>query len=426
MQISASASFPGNGPARVAAGALHSRQPTYPRQSRYRRGAVAGLIACVLTLSAAPAQAIPQFARTYGVSCNACHSVVPMLNERGLAFEARGYRGSPEFEQRKRDFPQYLEALPLSLWMTGRHEWQDSADFEDTYLPKVELISGGPIGDNLSYFVEWRVVSLETRSDGSRRDRSGRFEDAYFAWDIDDRFSLQIGQYRALNQVDVSRRLSISEPTIFSTSLPGKPTSDARIRSLRGFSPAGRSPGVTLGYQSIIGDSPADGLFHFVTLPLVGELSLPLTREARQEASFELQGPPKGVYLETFYRRGFNSIGAHAFIDDDRRLLTGVGTLAFGDLHLTAGLGVDDRAGAPARWRSSFQGEYLWIRDARDALRPAVGFRVEHVSRSDREPAFIPYLAVAGPNRLYNFLLQLQYRAQSGHDALIVDLSVFF
>jgi len=226
--------------------------------------------------------------------------------------------------------------------------------------------------------------------------------------------------------VDVSRRLSISEPAVFSTSLPGQPTANPRIEDLRAFAPAARSPGFTIEYQSLQGDVPADGLFHFVTVPFVGELSAPLTTEARREASFELHGPPKGVFLETFYREGFKTIGAHAFIDDDRWLLTGVGTMNIDNLHLMAALGLDRRDDAVTRTRWSLQAEYLFIRDRLDKIRPAIGMRVEHVTGSDRDPAFIPYVAVSGPNSFYNFLLQIQYRAQPGHDALMIDLSLLF
>ena len=162
--------------------------------------------------------------------------------------------------------------------------------------------------------------------------------------DLNNRSSLTLGQYRSLRQVDVSLRLSLSEPAVFSTSLPGKPDPDARTKSLRGFAPSGRSPGLTYQYQSIVKQRAGDGLFHALTVPFPGEISLPLTREARREASFELDGSPKGVFLETFYRRGLNSAGMHAFLDSDRRLLQGVGTLNRGHFYATAVLGVEDLA----------------------------------------------------------------------------------
>lgn len=371
-------------------------------------------------LPAEVAQATPQFARTYGVSCNSCHTIAPQLNERGLAFEARGYRGSPEFEKRRQP------TLPLAVWITGRHEQQFSRGFDDTYLPKLELISAGAITDDLTYFVEWRTIDFGTDAEGARTDRSGRFEDLFVEWEPLPRFTFQVGQYRSLKQIDVSRRLSISEPAVFSTSLPGDEHPNPRVESLRAFAPSARSPGFTLGYQSIEGDTPAEGLFHYATVPFVGELSIPITRQARREASFELRpNEPKGVFLETYYRHGLNTIGAHTFINDDRWQLTGVGTAEFHNLQLTGALGVDDRRGARSRIRSSMQGEYLLL-DLHDHVRPGVGFRVEHITRDGLGPAYIPYIAVSGPNTDHTFLLQLQYRAQRERDALILDLSLMF
>ncbi len=346
------------------------------------------------------AQAIPYYARQHGLSCNACHAIVPKLNAFGQAFWNRGYRLPDDMESADND------TVPFAAWITVRQEEQPDRNISEGFLPKVELISGGPIGDNTSYFVEWRIGSLQTRGDGTIRDRSGRFEDIFINHRFDERFSVMIGQFRALNQEDVSLRLSISEPAIFSSSLPGDPKGNARITSLRAFSPSGRSPGASATYQSILGETASDGLFHIVTLPFVGELSVPLTPEAHTEASFELHGPPKGVFLETFYREGLSSIGMHAFIDDDRYLLTGLGKLNLGCLEqcdvdclgglnlenffITAGIGVDDTDQRSSRLRTSFEAEYLHRTDYCDTYRPGAGFRVESISHDGREPAYIP------------------------------------
>jgi len=367
------------------------------------------------------APAIPQYARTYNASCVSCHTVAPSLNVRGMEFEARGYRGSPGFESRK------VGTIPLAFWITGRHEQQPSRDFSATYLPKVEIISGGPIGDALSYFLEWRVVSLETLSDGTQRDRSGRMEDLFVTWDVSDKLSLDIGQYRAVRQVDVSRRLSVSEPSLFSAGLAGEPSNNPRIQGLRGFSPAGRSPAITVGYHGLQQNSPADGLFSFASVLFPGEFSIPLSSGARTNASFEFNNSPKGVFLESFYRSGYDTIGAHAFIDDNRWLLTGVATKAIGNLHLLGGLGIDERSGTGSRLRSTAQAEYFLPYGAKSTNRTALGFRVEHLTNNNSDPAFIPYLAFTGINELTAFLIQLQFRAQNDNsNSLLLDISYFF
>lgn len=385
-----------------------------PRRRSFWRwlAALVGLLATV-----GEGLAIPYYARSTGLSCVDCHVVVPKLNAFGEAFLARGYRLGVERER--------SPAAPISVWITGRYEGRSAGGLDEFFLPKVEFVSGGPVADlPFSYFLEWRVVSLELRNNGTLRDRGGRFEDAFLNWEINDRHAVRFGQFRAVNQYDVSLRLSVSEPALFSTSLAGRPDANGRITSLRAFSPSGRSPGVAYGFQSIKGATASDGLFHGVNLPFVGELSLPLGDEARREASFELEGPVKGVFLETFYRQGLNSIGAHAFLDDNRRLVTGVGRVHYRDIHATAGVGVDDASGRASRMRYSLETEYLWSRY--DRVRPGVGFRVEQVTNAGRDPAYIPYFVVSGPNTDYSFVLQVEGRFQGGSRTLFLDLSMVF
>lgn len=364
-----------------------------------------------------PAAATPQFARKYGfTSCQACHSVPPQLNANGLAFQARGYRPATPREE--------VDTVPLAAWLTARRDESLEKTSPRSIVSKVEFISGGPIGDELSYFVEWRPVSLEITSAGKLLDRSGRFEDAFITWQPDPQVSLTVGQYRAMNQVDVSRRLSISEPVAFSNSLAGDRNSSARLQSLGGFSPSGRSPGITLGVQSIQGERASDGLFHYVTLPFVGEFSVPLTAEASREASFELHGQAKGVFLETFYRENLNSIGVHAFVDGSRRfLLNGVGTVNFDDFYATASLGFDQGQGRPTRTRMGLDLMYLPSTDG--DWKPGLGFRVERVNPGT-EPAYIPYFVLSGPNTDFTNLLQIEYRKQRGSDRLFIDYSIIF
>lgn len=372
-----------------------------------------------LSIIAGEARAIPLYARSQGLSCIDCHVAPPKLNARGEAFLARGYRRSAS------DTAKTAGEFPLSAWITGRHENRSVGSLERTYVPKVEFISGGPIGDlTSSYFIEWRVVSLDVRTNGTLRDRGGRFEDAFVNWDLGAGHAFRIGQFRALNQYDVSLRLSVSEPTVFSTALPGEASRDARITGLRAFAPSGRSPGIAYTYQSIKGPAASDGLFHIVNVPFVGELSLPLSEEARGEASFELEGPPKGVFLETFYRRHLNSIGAHAFFDNDRRLLMAVGRMQSGDIHATAAFGFDDATGRSARTRYSLEIEYLSTRSER--FRPGAGFRIEQITRAARDLAYIPYLVFAGPNTNYTMLLQVEARFQGSFRTVFVDWSALF
>lgn len=163
--------------------------------------------------------------------------------------------------------------------------------------------------------------------------------------------------------------------------------------------------------------------FHAVTIPFGGEISLPLSREARQNASFELEGKPKGVFLESFYRKGLNSMGVHAFIDDDRWLFQGMGVVNVADVYITGGIGVDE-VNNTNHTRLSLEGEY--ISDMSNSIRSAVGFRVEQVTDAGRDPAYIPYLLLTGPNTSYTFRLTARYRAQKDNNIFTVDLGTLF
>jgi len=377
------------------------------------------LLLLAICIPTGDVHAIPAYARSMGLSCLDCHTAPPKLNARGEDFLARGYRGSTPGRAAA------TAGLPFSVWITARQEDRSPGGASRAFVPKVELVTGGPVNSlPLSYFVEWRVVSLDLRGNGTLRDRGGRFEDAFVNWEIAPRHALRLGQFRSLNQYDVSLRLSVSEPAVFSTSLTGEPSRDARITALRAFSPSGRSPGLAYTFQSLPGPAASDGLFHVVTVPWVGELSLPLGEEARREASFELEGPAKGLFIETFYRRKLNSLGAHAFVDDGRWLLTGVGRWQQGSLHATVAFGLDDADGRPMRTRYSAELEYFAPRWKR--FTAGAGFRLEQITRAGRDPGYIPYLVFAGPNSQHTLLLQIEARFQGGSRTVSIDLSSVF
>jgi len=93
--------------------------------NRYRRGTrpAAIVVAVVCTVWPSLANATPQFARTYGLNCTACHTLPPMLNARGQDFLQRGYRPSAES-----DLPVY-ETAPIAAWLTLRQEDRLDANF---------------------------------------------------------------------------------------------------------------------------------------------------------------------------------------------------------------------------------------------------------------------------------------------------------
>jgi hypothetical protein len=96
-------------------------------------------------------------------------------------------------------------------------------------------------------------------------------------------------------QVDVSLRLSLSEPLVFSSSVPGRRAAEARLTGLRAFSASGRQPAVRVDYQASRAQSLADGWFAAATLPLTGELTIPFTDAASFKFATGEASDPRGI-----------------------------------------------------------------------------------------------------------------------------------
>jgi len=363
-----------------------------------------GFISFVFLSAAFHAVATPQFAREYDLPCARCHIHVPKLNDFGERFLAAGYR-LPDARK--------IETTPLAVWTSALAQNRGAEPERFKTIPnRIELVAAGNVGES-SYFVEWRLLSREFLSDMSVRDRSGRFEDLFVLLPLNG-LALQVGQFRALSQIDVSRRLNLAEPAALSSSLAGRPDSDARTQSLRGFSLAGRAPSVRL-------HSERNGWNTVITMPLPGELSLPLTEEARRTASFELEASPKGMLLEGYRRKGVDSYGAHIFTGDNRRLLVGAATQQrVGDVWLEATVNRAEVRGAH-EWRGSLGVEYIPTEVF------ALGVRVDHRWLPGQRPTALPFLSLLGPFGEQAVKLVLEARLQEGRrPRLVGELSWMF
>ena len=103
------------------------------------RRALRGVLVLATMMAAAPARAIPAFARKYQTSCLTCHTVYPKLNPFGEAFRRNGYRFpgvdsdyikaeqvAMGQEANKKTFPKtawpdsILAAIPLSVGANGQ------------------------------------------------------------------------------------------------------------------------------------------------------------------------------------------------------------------------------------------------------------------------------------------------------------------
>lgn len=145
------------------------------------RSSVAVLLAVVLLAApASRADAIPAFARKYGVSCSTCHFPVPRLNAFGERFAANGFEFAPGEMPRdtiatgdpllrlQRDIPL---AVRLDAYLTALSRRYEGQVVVDQQLPwVVKVLSGGQIADKISYYVYFLA---------SERGEVAGLEDAY-------------------------------------------------------------------------------------------------------------------------------------------------------------------------------------------------------------------------------------------------------
>jgi hypothetical protein len=337
------------------------------------------------------------------------------LNQQGEDFVSGGYR---------LEGVEPVNTFPFAVWLSGQVEDSQKQDLAG-YANRVELVSGGPIAESgLYYFIESRLLSLGLQSDGKLQDRSGRFEDMFVSYQIED-FTATVGQFRPLAQEDVSRRLSVSEPVSLSASLPGKPKAgDKRLSRLRAFSPAGRSPALRLSYYmpSHSDKTISRGWYAGVTVPFSGELSFPLSEEALQEASFELEGRPKGAFFETYYRSGLSSVGLHGFAGDNQRWLAHfIGTYNWSSFFSTLAFGVAN-ADEKGEFRASWTNEVVplqWV---------AAGVRYDQRKEEgkDSDPIISSYINLQFPASQLTFVLRLEQRIQKDNNRSVAEFSFIF
>jgi len=145
---------------------------------------------------AATAHAIPAFARMHGVSCSLCHDPMPRLNKFGEMFAANGYRFSPgqplpdgiDTGDPLLELPDRLRlAMRVDAYITAYTNGTLDTDFQTPY--NVKVMSGGPLGQHLSYYVYFLL---------SERGETGGIEDAYLTWSgiAGTPLSVSVGQFQ--------------------------------------------------------------------------------------------------------------------------------------------------------------------------------------------------------------------------------------
>jgi len=142
------------------------------------------------------ADAIPAFARLYGVSCSMCHDPIPRLNAFGEMFVGNGYRFFPgQLPPDRMATGDPLLQLPGRLRLAMRLDAYAMAyagpnvvtDLQTPY--NLKIISGGPLSEHLSYYIYFML---------SEAGATGGIEDAYVTWNelAGAPVSVSVGQFQ--------------------------------------------------------------------------------------------------------------------------------------------------------------------------------------------------------------------------------------
>jgi hypothetical protein len=120
------------------------------------------VLALVALLAGSRAEAIPAFARKYGMSCTACHVAWPILNQEGQNFRDNGYRFKLGKDDPVTQAPTYV---PLALRTTAAYQFTRTTNQPSDagpitvqtggvpVPPGVDLLTAGAIAPDISFLV---------------------------------------------------------------------------------------------------------------------------------------------------------------------------------------------------------------------------------------------------------------------------------
>jgi hypothetical protein len=212
---------------------------------------LAALVTVTGAIGAAPATAIPAFARRYGVSCQLCHAPAPKLTAFGEQFAGNGFRfaaAEPPRDTMDTGDPllELARSLPLALRVDAyvrAYTEGTGTDFQTPYGFKI--LSGGTLGPKLSYYVYFFLFE---------RGEVGGVEDAFlYVNDIGNvPFDLAVGQFQVSDPMFKRElRLTIDDYAVYRARL-GLQTTDLTYD--RGLMAAADAAGFTLTAEVINGN----------------------------------------------------------------------------------------------------------------------------------------------------------------------------
>jgi hypothetical protein len=273
------------------------------------RLAAATVVFVGVLLAARPAQAIPLFAHRFGLTCQACHTVIPHLNPFGTKFLAAGYRikglkPKPVF--------------PVAVRVESTYASGGAADPDESAsgpLPKVivdevEFLTGGAVGSRGSYWAEIYAV------DGGE---PGRPRDVWGAWRMtpDDAripVTLRAGEFTLPLPLDPETFRETTQPyAIWSQTAGSNPFDffDTKIGGQIVFGDAGRQIGGSLSFlqgHDTASGLPAHGVDTMLTLQRdFGNFTLSAYRYdgSREIQATGFQNTQTFDFGDRFWRDGF-------------------------------------------------------------------------------------------------------------------------
>jgi len=322
------------------------------------------LLALGVLAAGRPAEALPRFAREYGVSCGTCHSVAPRLNTFGLAFQANHFNWPGETPPVPGGT--LKSALPSAI-VTLRATEDHARDDRSSQFEELQLFFAGGFRAGGRRQGGYMAAVMAT----ARDEKAGSLEEAFASLPVAGRrgqLALTVGQSSPLMHQWWHHTRLIGTPPAALSLEPAREeeeredeeheeNEEAHVAHAEGdahsegaFSLGDHSPGLRLDYFSGRGTGTADGRYLTVGVPFSGELAL--NRSMRV-------GSTRGVYAHAFQRWGQDTLGAFAYTHGGTHLEGLIGTRALRpDLSVVAiGALGQDEAGRVRRL--TLEGEYL-------------------------------------------------------------------
>jgi hypothetical protein len=228
-----------------------------PGSTALRFTSVVSILILALSAVYSTAEAMPAFAREYGISCNVCHAAYPRLNDFGNRFAGdMNYRLANWREHTVETGDEMLalpRTLPLAARMQGFVQARDaesidpvsgevaadsSLDFQAPYLLK--LLSSAPLTDNISYYFYMIFAEKGANTEVI-------VEDAWFSYDdlFNSGVGLQLGQFQ-VSDLMFPREIRMTFQDFMAYRFAGI-TYDRGVLFGRGFGPLDVSLGLVNG-----------------------------------------------------------------------------------------------------------------------------------------------------------------------------------